>query len=129
MFSSLIAKVLAGAVAALMLALVVMYLSMSASISDRDRQLKKERENNQILRQDNQTLRSNQATLQSGLDQCNAGVANVKAVTDALTKAGIAAVDQVKAAGARSTRDAAAILAMPRATCDDAMAILKAGGN
>lgn len=111
------------------LALLWLLLVKNSTIAGLNLSLKEAKEDNQVLRSDNQTLRGNNLGLEAGLSACNAGVANVKAQTDAITKAGIIAVDAVKAASAKSARDAAAVLAMPRATCADALAILKAGAN
>lgn len=111
------------------LALLSLLLVKNSQISTLEKDLENQQKVTQSLRMDNQTLIANQAGLELGLNACNAGVERVKAQADAVTKAGIVAVDAVKAAGAKSARDAAAIQAMPRATCEDALAILKAGAN
>lgn len=74
------------------------------------------------------TLRGNQAVLQSGLTVCNASITNLAATRDALSKAGVSALNNVKAAGRAVAERAARLDKMPAATCDDALAILKAGG-
>lgn len=113
----------------LAIALLSLLLAKNSEIST----LKKDKADlNQSLlvaKLDNQTLRGNALGLETGLKACNAGVDSVKAQADAVAKAGIIAVDAVKAAGTRATNSAAAILAMPRATCEDALKILKAGGQ
>ena len=127
--SRLAGPVGAGLSLLLAIALLSLLLSKNSTISD----LKKDKaELNQSLlvaKLDNQTLRGNALGLEAGLNACSAGVDNVARQADAVAKAGIIAVDAVKAAGTRATNSAAAILAMPRATCDDALKILKAGGQ
>lgn len=113
----------------LAIALVSLLLAKNSEIST----LKKDKaELNQSLlvaKLDNQTLRGNAIGLEAGLNACSAGVDAVAKQADAVARAGVLAVDAVKAAGTRSTQSAAAILAMPRATCADALAILKRGGQ
>lgn len=127
--SRLAGPVGAGLSLLLAIALLSLMLAKNSTISALRKDLKTERENNLILRTDNQTLRGNAAGLEAGLSACSAGVDAVAKQADAVAKAGVIAVDAVKAAGTRATNSAAAILAMPRATCDDAFKILKAGGQ
>lgn len=117
----------------LSLLLAIALLSLLLTKNSEIRTLKKDKaELNQIIlvtKLDNQTLRGNAIGLEAGLNACSAGVESVAKQADAVAKAGIIAVDAVKAAGTRATSSAAAILAMPRATCEDALRILKAGGQ
>lgn len=119
----------AGLSLLLAIALVWLLLTKNSTISALEKTVTAQQEDNQILRLDNRTLKGNAIGLESGLAACSAGVESVARQADAVAKAGVIAVDAVKAAGTRATNNAAAILAMPKATCDDALKILKAGGQ
>lgn len=71
------------------------------------------------------TLRGNQATLEAGVKTCNASIQNLADTRDALTKAGVAALQEVQKAGRSVDRKVREIDSMPTATCEDAFKILK----
>lgn len=71
------------------------------------------------------TLRGNQAALTAGLRVCNANVENLANVRNALTSAGVKALQEVQKAGRSVDRKVREIDAMPTATCEDAFKILK----
>lgn len=75
------------------------------------------------------TLRGNQKGLEAGVLACNTSVDAYKNVVESLAKAGNAALAEVQKGTATLNRRLGAIDAMPAKSCDDAMGILKAGGN
>lgn len=119
-----------GLVLSLLLAgaLVFSLVSKNNEISQLTEDLRLEKASHQLTQQDLTTSLGNQMRLEGGLNSCNASVAAVAAQREALTKAGTAAINSVRSAGAAASR-AAAIAAMPTATCEDAFAILKEGGK
>jgi hypothetical protein len=107
------------------LGLLFTVVTKNSEISSLRKKLSAEREATQILRQDNTTLRGNALALESALAQCNAGVDALKVTTDAITNAGVKALQEVQKAGSSVSRKVRDIEAMPKETCEDAFKILK----
>lgn len=84
---------------------------------------------NSQLTVDKATADENADRLQSGLSSCNASVTNLATVGSALQATGVAAVKNTQVAGAKVAAQVAALQAMPVATCDNALAILKQGAQ
>lgn len=131
---SLLTSKLAGLIGiglslALGVALIAVLIAKNNVISSLEDHIEELTTANTRIKNDNVTLKGNAQIAEAGLAACNAGVRNTQMVTDALTKSGTAAVKQVQQAGAKAAQQAAAIQAMPQATCEDAFAILKAGGK
>lgn len=129
-FTSPLAGII-GSAASLLLAgwFLATVVTKNNQIEDLEASLKKANEDNEVLRTDNSTLRSNAVALDYGLRLCNTSVQNAAELAGKLTAAGEAAVAEVQKAGASVAKKSAAIDKMPTATCEDALAILKAGGN
>ena len=73
--------------------------------------------------------KNNARSYSLGLSQCNAGVQNTAETADRLNRAGVAALNEVKRAGNAVERKVQQIDALPAGSCEDALAILKAGGS
>lgn len=110
----------------LAISLVATLLAKNSTISGLENDLRDEKDANVILRQDNTTLLANARTLEGSLKQCNDGLTALKTTTDAITSAGVKALQEVQKAGKSVDRKVAEIDAMPTATCEDAFKILKA---
>lgn len=123
--SRLAGPVGAGLSLLLAIALLSLLLTKNRAIANLERSLLKEEQSNLVLRRDNATLRGNAVTLEAALHQCNVGVAALKTATDAITNAGVKALQEVQKAGTSVDRKIQAIDAMPKETCEDAFKILK----
>lgn len=128
MFSVLTSKIFGGLAFGLALVLVVSTINFKMQIRTLNKQV--EQKDGIIERQkiDISTLKNNVKALDLGLNTCNAGVASTAATAERINKAGVAALAQVQKAGAAVDRKVKQIDAMPAATCEDADAILRAGG-
>lgn len=73
--------------------------------------------------------RNNVSTLSASLDQCNQSAENAARVANVVAEAGVKMVDAAKQGREQVAATVARINAMPRATCDDALAILKEGAK
>lgn len=123
--SRLAGPIASGLSLLLAIALVSLLLSKNSTISDLEAALLTEKQSNVILRQDNATLRGNAVTLEGSLKQCNDGLTALKTTTDAITAAGVKALQEVQKAGKSVDAKVRAIDAMPTETCEDAFKILK----
>lgn len=136
MFSILTSKIFGGVAAALLVALIFVYVSKTAVISHQDKTLRAQATAISNLKSDLRTARANADKLEFGLEQCNASAHSAAETATRIAQAGAAAVEQVRAAGVASTSAAVRRLeAMPRdgATaaqlCEQADAILLEGAN
>lgn len=134
MFWKIITSRFAGPVGAIISAallglLIYTAVTTGVTIGGLKRDLSREKELNEVLTTNNATLKGNAVSLEMGLATCGKSVQDAADFAGKLTKAGETALAEVQKAGANVTKKAKAIDAMPAATCDDAMAILKAGGS
>lgn len=120
-------KAALGSTLALMLLLVAVTISKNREISNLEQKVKNEQVASSVLRYNNLVLKNNELALTGALDTCNASVQAVATKSQAIDAAGAAALAEVKKAGAAVDRKVAQLATMPRSTCDDALAILKAG--
>ena len=73
--------------------------------------------------------KTNRLVLDGALNQCNAGAENTARVAGVVATAGKQALDVVARGRTHVDVDIGRIKAMPAATCEDALAILKAGAK
>lgn len=129
MFSVLTAKIMSGVSAALLLSMGVMYLVHKGETSSLNKTIIKHEATVARLTADNITLKANQTSLEAGVNLCNSGVENAKRLADQATANGAALLEQVKTANASLEGRIKRIAAMPSQSCEDAEAILRAGGQ
>jgi hypothetical protein len=125
----LLTKVALGSTLASLLALAAVTVSKNHEISQLEKQVTAEQTSNAVLRFNNLTLSNNQAVLEAGVSACSASVDAMAAQSKAMERAGVTALAEVNKAGAAVATKVKQINAMPQATCDDALAILKEGGK
>lgn len=129
MFSVLTSKIFGGLSLTLLAALVWIKLSTGMEIASLNRDIEGYQAKIASQQVDLSTLRGNQKGLEAGVLACNTSVDAYKNVVESLAKAGNAALAEVQKGTATLNRRLGAIDAMPAKSCDDAMGILKAGGN
>lgn len=129
LFSSLTSKIFGASSIALLLALGVLWASDSLKINALKRDLATANGTIASQRVDLATLRGNQAGLIAGVNACNTSVDSYKDVVEKLAAAGTAALNEVKKGNTALNHRLGVIDKMPAASCEDALGILKAGGN
>lgn len=75
------------------------------------------------------TCKATRLALQTGLDQCNAGAENTARVANIVVGVGIEAVKTAQRGRTQVDVTLDALKAMPAATCDDALQILRQGAK
>lgn len=126
MFSALTSKIFGGLAIALAVLLAVTVIDKNSAIGGLEKELRDEKAAHSLAVNDYLIAVSNGVKLEAGLTQCNSSISAMKSTADALTKAGVVAVQQVQQAGRKALSDKlAGTEAMPKETCEDAFKILK----
>lgn len=125
MFDMFTAKIFGGLALALFLTNITSCAVQGRKIDKAEKALAASVAANQRLEAKNAILKGNNSTLEAGLSQCNAGVENAAKVANAVSSAGVRALQEVQKAGKSVDRKVREIDAMPKETCEDAFKILK----
>lgn len=100
-------------------------IAKNKTISDQKEAISQLETDVAFLKTDNITLMANSQKWELAYNKCDASLTTVKTTTDAITQAGVKALQEVQKAGKAVDRKVAAIDAMPKETCEDAFKILK----
>lgn len=123
--SGIAVKIMLGVIVALLVTSVGGCVIKNGQYSKLEKQFTAANTRIERLSKDVGTLKANQANLEGSLSQCNNSVQNVADARTAIADAGVKALQQIQQAGRSVDRKVAAIDAMPKETCEDALKILK----
>lgn len=129
MFSVLSSKLFGATSVALLALLAYVLVTKNTEISLQSKTIAEQNGTIKTLRENNATLKLNMGTLELAVNQCSAGVANAANAANAAARAGTAAASAAQSSRAETNRAVEALQALPRATCQDAEAILRQGAE
>lgn len=129
MFNALTGKIMSGVSAALLLALLGLWLYKEGEIKLLNNDLAAAKQTIAAQNVDIITLRGNQRGLEQGLAACNNSVDAYQSVVNKLANAGTAALAEVQKGSAALNAKLKSVDAMPAKSCSDAAAILEGGFN